>query len=148
MKSKNKVLTVFSIICFIVAIIEILIGCVIGFTDLGDGIIESAGIEKISALETIEYMVVKLAFVFIYFIEAMFFVVESWLINRASKNGKKTVLLIFLLLMGIFFQLLTLISAAVRSAYDINSAIDVLSVLIKVYILKQVFEVRRLDMDY
>ena len=148
MKSKNKILTAFAFICIIIGIVEIILGMLTVVTDMNNNI----AMEYAKTIETTEdsaiaLIVMKIVIAVIYGIEGLFFIIEGLLIYRASLNGKKTTILIIFLLIGIISQLFTLINAAMRSSYDINSATDVISVIIKAFILKQVFEVRRLDMD-
>lgn len=173
MKTKKfRLLKIVAIICFIFAIIQVGIGLLIIFFPLTDNSInelinnnndtsEEFEIEKsIEELELPEDIsiedkmeakqiiidVIKAIIAVIYFIEAVFSVIEGLLIYRAIKKGKTTLIIIFLL-MGFVIPLLTLINAAINSTYDINSATNVVSLIIKTIILKQIFEIRRMNSD-
>lgn len=132
MKNKKyRVLRIAAIICFIFAIIEFGIGAFIFLSPLAD--------------ENIEQIIIfSIAIVFV--VEGIFFIIEGFLIYRAIKKGKTTLIIIFLLI-EMFFQLITLINVAINSAYDFTSASDLISLIIKTVILKQIFEIRRLNME-
>lgn len=91
-------------------------------------------------------LVLKIIISIIYFIQALFFIIEGILISRAILKGKTTLIIVFLLL-GFILPLLTLIHAATISTYTIDSASNLVSLVIKTVILRQVFEIRRLKMD-
>ena len=151
MKSKNKILTIFSILCLVIGILELLFGGLIITLGINSDMLETEiGTEEIMNIPELKDVPIQYIVIFfgvINLIEGLFFLFEAFLIRRASKNGKKTLFLIILLLIGIASQLITLIGAASANRYDVSSAIDVVSLIIKETILKQVFEVRRLDMD-
>lgn len=172
MKTKKfRVLKIAAIICFIYAVVEIGIGIyTIVSSDTDDKIItlwatieedEGKGkeelIEQINNNETIQIgeervsksdvlTVIKIVFSMIYFVQALFFIVEGLLISRAILKGKTTLIIVFLLL-GFILPLLTLIHSARTATYNIDSASNLVSIIIKTIILKQVFEIRRLNMD-
>ena len=177
-KKKFKLLRITAIACFIFAIIEFTFAGLIIFSPIADELTEnsikvlgaseeeakdmdseidkaiSESIEKgeitEEEAEEAKGITVKIIQIFIgvvYIIEAVFFIIEALLIYRAINKGKTTLLIIFVSI-GIISQLATLITVASKSAYDWNSASDLVSLLIKTIILKQVFQIRRLNKDY
>ena len=75
--------------------------------------------------------------------EGLFYFFEGWLIYRASKDGKKTTFLMILLILGIISQVLTFFGNGFNVAINASMVGDLLSFLIKVFILTQVYKVRK-----
>lgn len=165
-KEKNKsksVLTVFAILCFVLGTIELLLGgllCAIPVNEILDDKVdvdvseirnldiysEQIDLTDINDVDLIHITLIILGGMII--VEGVFSIIEGLLIIRASKNGRKTVLLIILLMFGIASQLLSLIRVAYYHDYNLNSAVSVVSLIIKAIILKYVLEVRRIDKEW
>ena len=148
--NKYRILKVFAVLCFILAIIEFGLAILVFTTSESDEYLktfyENVEIDNYSEelSEDTVIFAMKIIFGIIYCIEATFFIIEGYLIYRAIKKGKTTFLLIFILI-GILVQLISLISVAIHNSYGFNSAVDLFSIIIKTIILKQVFEIRRLN---
>jgi len=177
-KKKFRILRIAAVVCFILAILEFTLAGLIVFSpmsdELTDKVFETMGVtdEQLADMDTevdnaisesvekgeiteeeageaklFTKAIIKIFIAVIYAIEATFFVIEAFLIYRAIKKGKTTLILIFLII-GIASQLLSLISAATHNSYDVNSLSDLISLIIKTVILKQIFEIRRLNTEY
>lgn len=157
---KFRLLKAVAIICFIFAIIEFGLGIftiVSPYADENvDQLIQATNEDEdidntdLADLNEEEYsmvhLIVKIILSSVYFIECFLFILEGFLIYRAIKKGKTTLITIILII-GLLGQLATLITAAVRSTYDFNSASSLIAVIIRTIILRQIFEIRRLNAD-
>lgn len=147
-----------AIACFIFAIVEFGLGVFMLVSPYADEAVDEIvqakedGVEEsiLTDLNEEEYaeihLVVKVFLIIVYFIEVFLSVLEGFLIYRAIKKGKTT-LIIVILIIGLTFQLSTLIAAAVRSTYDFNSASSLVAVLIRTVVLKQIFQIRRINAE-
>lgn len=146
MKTKKyRILKITAVICFIFAVLEIGLALLISFAPISKELFaETLKIEQQNREEVI--MLIRIIVALAFWIEAIFYIIEGFLIYRAIKKGKTT-LIIVLLLLGFITPLITLINAAINSSYDLNSATNLVSIVIKTVILKQVFEIRRLNED-
>ena len=148
--NKFKILKIFVVICFLFAIVEFILAALVITTSVSDEYVKTfaknEGIEKSldEIPEDVFMIAIKIIIGIIFCIEAISFIVEGFLINRAIKKGKTT-LIIVLMLIGIFGQLISLISVAIHNSYGFNSASDLASLIIKTIILRQIFEIRRLN---
>jgi len=142
---KYRILKITAVICFIFAVLEIGLALLISFAPISKELFaETLKIEQQNREEVI--MLIRIIVALAFWIEAIFYIIEGFLIYRAIKKGKTT-LIIVLLLLGFITPLITLINAAINSSYDLNSATNLVSIVIKTVILKQVFEIRRLNED-
>ena len=148
--NKFRILKIFAVICFVFAILEFILAALVITTSVSDDYVntftENTEIEKSldEIPEDVFMLAVKIIIGILFCIEATFFIIEGFLINRAIKKGKTT-LIIILILIGILGQLIFLISVAIHNSYDFNSASDLVSLIIKTIILRQIFEIRRLN---
>jgi len=174
---KFRILKIAAVICFIFAILEYILAGLIAFSPVSEEItyklVESAGVtdedlenmdaeidnkleesvekgeiaeEDANEAKSYVSLIIRVIIAVMYCIEATFFIVEGFLIYRAIKKGKTTLIIVFLII-GIASQLLSLINTATHNSYDINSLSDLISLIIKTVILKQVFEIRRINND-
>ena len=177
-KKKFRVLRIAAVACFIFAILEFILAGLIIFSPMSEELTakvsETMGItdEELTELdseidkaisENIEkgdiaedeasqakgyvILIIKIFIGVIYCIEALFFIIEALLIYRAMKKGKTTLIIVFLFI-GIASQLMSLILVTIHNSYDVNSLSDLVSLIIKTVILKQIFEIRRINLDY
>ncbi|MBR3249072.1 MAG: hypothetical protein IKF83_00015 [Clostridia bacterium] len=154
---KFRLLKAVAIICFIFAIIEFGLGVFTIVSPYADENVDqliqatkeddNTNLADLNEEEySIVHLIVKIILSSVYFIECFLFILEGFLIYRAIKKGKTTFITIILII-GLLGQLVTLIIAAVRSTYDFNSASSLIAVIIRTIILRQIFEIRRLNAD-
>ena len=154
---KFRLLKAVAIICFIFAIIEFGLGVFTIVSPYADENVDqliqatkeddNTNLADLNEEEySIVHLIVKIILSSVYFIECFLFILEGFLIYRAIKKGKTTFITIILII-GLLGQLVTLIISAVRSTYDFNSSSSLIAVIIRTIILRQIFEIRRLNAD-
>ncbi|MBR3152931.1 MAG: hypothetical protein IKF52_04960 [Clostridia bacterium] len=149
--SKYRALKIAAVVCFVFAIFEFALAAIVIATPVSDEYVKSfsesenkdlADNEELSEEDVL--LEDKIGFGVFFCIEATGFIIEGFLIFRAIKKGKTTLILI-IILMSMFGQVTALISVAIHDSYDFNSASDLISLIINTVILKQIFEIRRLN---
>lgn len=130
-------------LCYILGILGIIIGIVAITTNIGNTLFQEL-VKNIKVPENTN--VDAKTYAGIYFIvESLFTLFQGWLLGRAVKNGKKTTLLIILLVLSIVSTILEIFHAGWNAILDMESVTNIIVVLIKGFILNQVIKVRRED---
>lgn len=137
----SKLLKKLSILCYILGIIGIVIGIIAMTTNIGDTLFK-ADMEKLKALEKVN-LDPKMFLGTNFISSSLFTVFEGWLLGRAAKNGRKSMLLIILLILGIISPIIEIVSAGFGSILNMESIANIIGILIKAFILNQVLKVRR-----
>ena len=137
----SKLLKKLSILCYILGIIGVIIGIVAMTTNIGNILFQS-DMEKLTELEKLNLD--PKVFLGINFItSSLFTVFEGWLLGRAAKNGRKSMLLIILLILGIISPIIEIFTAGFGSILNMESIANIIGILIKAFILNQVLKVRK-----
>ena len=132
-------------ICYILCIIGIILAIIAMSTNMGDTLFKDY-MKNIKMPEGIHIDVKMYAGVSL-IISSLFTLFDGWLLGRAAKDGRKTMLLIVLLVLGIISPLIEIITAGFNSVLNMESIANIVEILIKVYILNQVLKVRGEALD-
>ncbi len=137
----SKLLKKLSILCYILGIIGVVIGIIAMTTNIGDTLFQTE-MGKLAELQKLNLD--PKVFLGINFItSSLFTVFEGWLLGRAAKNGRKSMFLIILLILGIISPIIEILSAGFGSILNMESIANIIGILIKAFILNQVLKVRR-----
>ena len=137
----SKLLKKLSILCYILGIIGVVIGIIAMTTNIGDTLFQTE-MGKLAELQKLNLD--PKVFLGINFItSSLFTVFEGWLLGRAAKNGRKSMFLIILLILGIISPIIEIFSAGFGSILNMESIANIIGILIKAFILNQVLKVRR-----
>ena len=142
----EKLLKKLSILCYILGIVGIILGFVAMNTSLGDTLFE--GYMKNYQMQSDTNIDTKTLAGISFIMSCIFTLFEGWLLGRAAKNGKKTMLLIILLILGIISPIIEICSAGFNSIINMESIANIVGILIKGFILNQVLKVRKETLDY
>lgn len=141
----SQLLKKLSVLCYTLGIIGIIIGIVAMSTRLGEtlfnGYIRIINIPNETNLDAKVYAGINLI------VSSSFTLFEGWLLGRAVKNGRKTIFLIILLILGIISPIMQIIYAGFNSILNTESISNIIEILIKTFILTQVIKVRREAID-
>ena len=72
-----------------------------------------------------------------------FLVLEGWLLKRASKDGRKSILLLIFLILGILSTLIEIAPSIISLGFNTELVIKIILMLLRVYILTQTLRVRK-----
>ena len=98
----SKLLKKLSILCYILGIIGVVIGIIAMTTNIGDTLFQTE-MGKLAELQKLNLD--PKVFLGINFItSSLFTVFEGWLLGRAAKNGRKSMFLIILLILGLIWN--------------------------------------------
>ena len=139
----SSLLKKLSMFCYILGIVGIIIGVIAMTTNFGDTLFEGYMNQIQSNVEVDAKIVAGISFI----ISCLFTLFEGWLLGRAAKDGKKTTLLIILLILGIISPIIEICSAGFNSILNIESISNIIGVLIKAFILNQTIKVRKETLD-
>lgn len=130
-----------STLCYVLAIIGIILGIVAMNTKLGDTLFQELVKNiKVPANTNVDTK----TYAGIYFIvESLVTLFQGWLLKRAVKDGRKTTLLIILLILSISTTIIEIYNAGFNAILDMESVANIIVVIIKGFILSQVFRVRQ-----
>ena len=138
----SKLLNKLSILCYALGIIGIALG-IIAIINPGigniifEGYMENYQIPSDINIDPNTFAVISLI------ISCLFTIFDGWLLGRAVKDGRKTKLLIVLLILGIISPIIEICSAGFNSILNVESIANIIGILIKAFILNQVLKVRR-----
>ena len=140
----SKLLKKLSIICYIIGCLGILLVIVLMITNYGDDIFgtEIDDIEEFESSE-IQYLDAKLLAEISLALSSCFLLFEGWLLKRASKDGKKSTLLLILLLLGILSTLIEIAPSIISLGFNTEIVIKIIQMLFRVYVLTQTLRVRK-----
>lgn len=140
----SKLLKKLSIICYIIGCLGILLVIVLMITNYGDDIFgtEIDDIEEFESSE-IQYLDAKLLAEISLALSSCFLLFEGWLLKRASKDGKKSTLLLILLLLGILSTLIEIAPSIISLGFNTEIVIKIIQMLFRVYVLIQTLRVRK-----
>lgn len=140
----SKLLKKLSIICYIIGCLGILLVIVLMITNYGDDIFgtEIDDIEEFESSE-IQYLDAKLLAEISLALSSCFLLFEGWLLKRASKDGKKSTLLLILLLLGILSTLIEIAPSIISLGFNTEIVIKIIQMLFRIYVLTQTLRVRK-----
>lgn len=140
----SKLLKKISIVCYIIGCLGILLVIVLMITNYGDDIFgtEIDDIEEFESSE-IQYLDAKLLAEISLALSSCFLLFEGWLLKRASKDGKKSTLLLILLLLGILSTLIEIAPSIISLGFNTEIVIKIIQMLFRVYVLTQTLRVRK-----
>lgn len=140
----SKLLKKLSILCYIIGCLGILLVIVLMITNYGDDIFgtEIDDIEEFESSE-IQYLDAKLLAEISLALSSCFLLFEGWLLKRASKDGKKSTLLLILLLLGILSTLIEIAPSIISLGFNTEIVIKIIQMLFRVYVLIQTLRVRK-----
>ena len=140
----SKLLKKLSIVCYIIGCLGILLVIVLMITNYGDDIFgtEIDDIEEFESSE-IQYLDAKLLAEISLALSSCFLLFEGWLLKRASKDGKKSTLLLILLLLGILSTLIEIAPSIISLGFNTEIVIKIIQMLFRVYVLTQTLRVRK-----
>lgn len=140
----SKLLKKISIVCYIIGCLGILLVIVLMITNYGDDIFgtEIDDIEEFESSE-IQYLDAKLLAEISLALSSCFLLFEGWLLKRASKDGKKSTLLLILLLLGILSTLIEIAPSIISLGFNTEIVIKIIQMLFRIYVLTQTLRVRK-----
>ena len=140
----SKLLKKLSIICYIIGCLGILLVIVLMITNYGDDIFgtEIDDIEEFESSE-IQYLDAKLLAEISLALSSCFLLFEGWLLKRASNDGKKSTLLLILLILGILSTLIEIAPSIISLGFNTEIVIKIIQMLFRIYVLTQTLRVRK-----
>lgn len=140
----SKLLKKISIVCYIIGCLGILLVIVLMITNYGDDIFgtEIDDIEEFESSE-IQYLDAKILAEISLALSSCFLLFEGWLLKRASKDGKKTTLLLILLILGILSTLIEIAPSIINLGFNTELCIKIVIMLFRIYALTQTLMVRK-----
>ena len=140
----SKLLKKLSIICYIIGCLGILLVIVLMITNYGDDIFGTE-IDEIEEFESseIQYLDAKLLAEISLALSSCFLLFEGWLLKRASKDGKKSTLLLILLMFGIITTLIEIAPSIISLGFNTEIVIKIIQMLFRIYVLIQTLRVRK-----
>lgn len=140
----SKLLKKISIVCYIIGCLGIFLVIVLMITNYGDDIFgtEIDDIEEFESSE-IQYLDAKLLAEISLALSSCFLLFEGWLLKRASKDGKKTTLLLILLILGILSTLIEIAPSIINLGFNTELCIKIVMMLFRIYALTQTLMVRK-----
>lgn len=140
----SKLLKKLSILCYIIGCLGILLVIVLMITNYGDDIFgtEIDDIEEFESSE-IQYLDAKLLAEISLALSSCFLLFEGWLLKRASNDGKKSTLLLILLILGILSTLIEIAPSIISLGFNTEIVIKIIQMLFRVYVLTQTLRVRK-----
>ena len=76
-------------------------------------------------------------------LSSSFLVLEGWLLKRASKDGRKSILLLIFLILGILSTLIEIAPSIISLGFNTELVIKIIFMLFRIYILIQILIVRK-----
>ena len=113
-------------------------------TNYGDDIFGTE-IDEIEEFESseIQYLDAKLLAEISLALSSCFLLFEGWLLKRASKDGKKSTLLLILLMFGIITTLIEIAPSIISLGFNTEIVIKIIQMLFRIYVLIQTLRVRK-----
>lgn len=140
----SKLLKKLSILCYIIGCLGIILVIVLMITNYGDDVFgpEIEEIEEIESSEILE-LDAKLMAEISLALSSSFLVLEGWLLKRASKDGRKSILLLIFLILGILSTLIEIVPSIISLGFNTELVIKIIFMLFRIYILIQILIVRK-----
>lgn len=140
----SKLLKKLSILCYIIGCLGIILVIVLMITNYGDDVFgpEIEEIEEIESSEILE-LAAKLMAEISLALSSSFLVLEGWLLKRASKDGRKSILLLIFLILGILSTLIEIAPSIISLGFNTELVIKIIFMLFRIYILIQILIVRK-----
>lgn len=137
----SKLLKKLSILCYIIGCLGIILVIVLMITNYGDDVF-GPEIEEIESSEILE-LDAKLMAEISLALSSSFLVLEGWLLKRASKDGRKSILLLIFLILGILSTLIEIAPSIISLGFNTELVIKIIFMLFRIYILIQILIVRK-----
>ena len=137
----SKLLKKLSILCYIIGCLGIILVIVLMITNYGDDVF-GPEIEEIESSEILE-LDAKLMAEISLALSSSFLVLEGWLLKRASKDGRKSILLLIFLILGILSTLIEIVPSIISLGFNTELVIKIIFMLFRIYILIQILIVRK-----
>ena len=137
----SKLLKKLSILCYIIGCLGIILVIVLMITNYGDDVF-GPEIEEIESSEILE-LDAKLMAEISLVLSSSFLVLEGWLLKRASKDGRKSILLLIFLILGILSTLIEIAPSIISLGFNTELVIKIIFMLFRIYILIQILIVRK-----
>ncbi|MBQ9014343.1 MAG: hypothetical protein IJ094_12490 [Bacilli bacterium] len=137
----SKLLKKLSILCYIIGCLGIILVIVLMITNYGDDVFGSE-IEEIESSEILE-LDAKLMAEISLALSSCFLLFEGWLLKRASNDGKKSTLLLILLILGILSTLIEIAPSIINLGFNTELCIKIVMMLFRIYALTQTLMVRK-----
>ena len=137
----SKLLKKLSILCYIIGCLGIILVIVLMITNYGDDVF-GPEIEEIESSEILE-LDAKLMAEISLALSSSFLVLEGWLLKRASKDGRKSILLLIFLILGILSTLIAIAPSIISLGFNTELVIKIIFMLFRIYILIQILIVRK-----
>lgn len=137
----SKLLKKLSILCYIIGCLGIILVIVLMITNYGDDVF-GPEIEEIESSEILE-LDAKLMAEISLALSSSFLVLEGWLLKRASKDGRKSILLLIFLILGILLTLIEIAPSIISLGFNTELVIKIIFMLFRIYILIQILIVRK-----
>ena len=140
----SKLLKKLSILCYIIGCLGIILVIVLMITNYGDDVFgpEIEEIEEIESSEILE-LDAKLMAEISLALSSSFLVLEGWLLKRASKDGRKSILLLIFLILGILSTLIEIAPSIISLGFNTELCIKIVMMLFRIYVLTQTLKVRK-----
>lgn len=140
----SKLLKKLSILCYIIGCLGIILVIVLMITNYDDDVFgpEIEEIEEIESSEILE-LDAKLMAEISLALSSSFLVLEGWLLKRASKDGRKSILLLIFLILGILSTLIEIAPSIISLGFNTELVIKIIFMLFRIYILIQILIVRK-----
>lgn len=142
----SKLLKKLSILCYIIGCLGILLVIVLMITNYGDDIFGtdlSTEVEEIESSEEILELDARLMAEISLALSSCFLLFEGWLLKRASNDGKKSTLLLILLILGILSTLIEIAPSIINLGFNTELCIKIVMMLFRIYALTQTLMVRK-----
>ena len=142
----SKLLKKLSILCYIIGCLGILLVIVLMITNYGDDIFGtdlSTEVEEIESSEEILELDARLMAEISLALSSSFLVLEGWLLKRASKDGRKSILLLIFLILGILSTLIEIAPSIISLGFNTELCIKIVMMLFRIYVLTQTLKVRK-----
>ena len=137
----SKLLKKLSILCYIIGCLGIILVIVLMITNYGDDVF-GPEIEEIESSEILE-LDAKLMAEISLALSSSFLVLEGWLLKRASKDGRKSILLLIFLILGILSTLIEIAPSIISLGFNTELCIKIVMMLFRIYALTQTLMVRK-----
>ena len=140
----SKLLKKLSILCYVIGGLGIILVIVLMITNYGDDVFgpEIEEIEEIESSEILE-LDAKLMAEISLALSSSFLLFEGWLLKRASKDGRKSILLLIFLILGILSTLIEIAPSIISLGFNTELVIKIIFMLFRIYILIQILIVRK-----
>ena len=120
----SKLLKKLSILCYIIGCLGIILVIVLMITNYGDDVF-GPEIEEIESSEILE-LDAKLMAEISLALSSSFLVLEGWLLKRASKDGRKSILLLIFLILGILSTLIEIAPSIISLGFNTELVIKII----------------------